>query len=278
MLNVFYNSEGIRVEVGNISKLNKNLPWTLNVKKHVSGDIQWSTTLEDYWFATYPNTEMFDIEIIDSRGFTIFAKKWNIVEHGNFFYKSLWLYNLSLIREGKLPKGLVIGTHDGEFGEWVPSVLNRECSVTLVEASDKQYNQLIKNYKNNSLVTTIQNLITPHGGEVNFYEGGAGYTNSVIERVINHWEKEQITSKRKSSISITDLVIKYCGGKLDWLHLDVEGLDASLVLALREDLLPNLIIFEDANLLTEEKNNLMSFLENKGYCSNSENGICMSIK
>lgn len=278
MLNVIYNSDGIKVEVSNISKVNKNLPWTLNIKKHVSGEIQWSTIMEDFWVATYPNIEMFDVEIIDSRGFIIYTKKWNIVEHGNFFYKSLWLYNKSLIKEGKFPKGLVIGTHDGEFGEWVPSVLNRECKVTLVEASDNQYNKLVENYKNNSLVTTIKNLVTPNGGDVDFFEGGAGYTNSVVERVINHWEKEKITTNKKSSISTNDLIKKYCDGQIDWLHLDVEGLDAKLLLSLEPNLIPNFIIYEDYNLEQQENLELLNFMKEMGFSIKSENGICLLMR
>jgi hypothetical protein len=60
----------------------------------------------------------------------------------NHFYKSLWTYNKSLLSNGKFPTGLVIGTHDGEFGEWVPSVQNRLCRVVLVEASNNQWGYL----------------------------------------------------------------------------------------------------------------------------------------
>jgi len=157
MITVTYNSDGIKVNVGHISKYNKNLPLKLNIRKHVSGEIQWSSNLNDNWFATYPNTEMFDVEILDSRGAIVYIKKWDIMEHGNHFYKSLWLYNKSLLSNGKFPTGLVIGTHDGEFGEWVPIVQNRECKVVLVEASDKQFNKLKQNYIKNSLVKPIQN-------------------------------------------------------------------------------------------------------------------------
>ena len=47
------------------------------------------------------------------------------------------------------PRGLVIGTHDGEFGEWVPVVKKRECEVVLVEASDSQFQKLKENYPKN---------------------------------------------------------------------------------------------------------------------------------
>lgn len=280
MIKVEYNSEGIKVSVGEISKYNNNLPFTLNIRKHVSGQIQWSGTLNDNWFATYPNTEMFDVEIIDSKHNIIYTKKWDVIEHGNHFYKSLWLYNKKLISNGIFPKGLVIGTHDGEFGEWVPISQKREAKIVLVEASDIQYSNLKNNYKNNSHITTIQKLITPNGGKVEFFEGGAGYTNTVVEKVIRHWESEEIHSTIKSSISITDLILNECDGKIDWLHLDVEGLDAKLIMGIDETKvsLPSFIIFEDYNLSNEEKEIIYNYLHVRGYETKSEGGICEAVK
>ena len=280
MITITYNSEGIKVNVGHISKYNQNLPLKLKIKKHVSGELQWSTNLNDNWYATYPNTEMFDVEICDSKDKTIYVKKWDVMEHGNHFYKSLWMYNKSVLSNGKFPKGLVIGTHDGEFGEWVPIVQKRECNVILVEASENQFNKLKNNYKNNSLVKPIQNLITPNGGEVEFFEGGAGYTNTVVENVIRHWEKEEISSTKRNSISITDLILNECGGHIDWIHLDVEGLDAKLIMGIDEDkiTLPNFIIFEDYNLSQDKKDEIYNWLHQKGYQTYSEGGICEAVK
>jgi hypothetical protein len=280
MITVTYNSEGIKINVGEISKYNKNLPLRLKIKKHVSGEEQWSIDLNDYWFATYPNTEMFDVEITDSNGRIVYVKTWDVMEHGNHFYKSLWMYNKGLLSKGIFPKGLVIGTHDGEFGEWVPIVQKRECSVVLVEASDKQYQKLKNNYKNHSLVKPIQSLITPNGGEVEFFEGGAGYTNTIVENVIRHWETEEITSTKRDSISITDLILSECYGHIDWLHLDVEGLDAQLIMGIDESkiTLPNFIIFEDYNLPQEKKDEIYGWLHQRGYQTYSEGGICEAVK
>ena len=280
MIQVTYNKDGIRVEVEVISKYNENTPFTLNIKKHVSGEIQWSTILSDNWYATYPNTEMFDVELRDSKNTIVYTKKWDIMEHGNHFYKSLWIYNKSLISNGKFPKGLVIGTHDGEFGEWVPIVLKNECQVVLVEASDKQFGVLDKNYGNRSLVTLVNDLVTPNGGEVEFFEGGEGYTNTIVEDVIRHWEKEEIKSTKRDSISITDLILEKCGGQIDWLHLDVEGLDSQLIMGIDTEkvFLPNFVIFEDYNLSQDKKDEIYSWLFNQGYDIYSEGGICEAIK
>jgi FkbM family methyltransferase len=280
MITVTYNLDGIKVNVGEISKYNKNLPLRLKIKKHVSGEEQWSSDLNDNWFATFPNTEMFDVEIYDTKDKLVYKKVWDIMEHGNHFYKSLWMFNKGILSNGKFPKGLVIGTHDGEFGEWVPIVQKRECNVVLVEASDKQYDKLKNNYKNNSMVKTIQNLVTVNGGEVEFFEGGEGYTNTVVENVIRHWEIEEINSTKRDSISITDLILTECNGHIDWLHLDVEGLDAQLIMGIDESKvqLPNFIIFEDYNLTDEKKIEIYSWFHEKEYKTYSEGGICEAVK
>jgi FkbM family methyltransferase len=223
---------------------------------------------------------MFDVELRDSKNNIVYTKKWDVMEHGNHFYKSLWIYNKSLISNGKFPKGLVIGTHDGEFGEWVPIVLKNECQVVLVEASDKQFGVLNKNYGNRSLVTLVNDLVTPNGGEVEFFEGGEGYTNTIVEDVIRHWEKEEIKSTKRDSISITDLILEKCGGQIDWLHLDVEGLDSQLIMGIDTEKvsLPKFIIFEDYNLSQDKKNEIYSWLFNQGYDIYSEGGICEAVK
>lgn len=280
MINVVYKEDGIRVDIHHTQNYNSHQPYTLKVKKHVSGEVQWETQLYDEWFATFPTTEMYDIQIVDSTGNDIYTKKWDVMENGNHFYKSLWMYNKSLLSKGIFPQGLVIGTHDGEFGEWVPLVLNRDCNIVLVEASDKQFEKLKTNYKSFSRVRTLQNLVTPNGGNVEFFEGGEGYTNSVVEKVIRDWETEEIKSTEKTSISITDLILEFCDGKIDWLHLDVEGLDAKLIMGIEEEkvTLPNFIIFEDYNLDENHKNEIYKWLENKGYQLFSDGGICEAIK
>jgi FkbM family methyltransferase len=246
----------------------------------VSGEVQWETQLRDGWFATFPSTEMYDVEITDNLNNILYSKKWDVVEHGNHFYKSLWLYNKKLLSQGKFPKGLVIGTHDGEFGEWVPIVQNRDCKVVLIEASDKQFQKLTNNYSKNSSVKLIQNLITTDGRDVEFFEGGEGYTNTIVEKVIRHWETEEIHSTTKSSISITDLIISECDGKIDWLHLDVEGLDAKLIMSIDENIikLPDFIIFEDYNLSDSEKKEIYEWLGERNYSLFSEGGICEAVR
>lgn len=280
MIRVEYNKDGIKVEVGEISKYNSNIPFKMNIRKHVSGELLWGTDLNDFWYATFPSTEMFDVEILDSKGIPVYHKRWDVMEHGTDFYKSLWLYCKKIVSNGKIPRGLVIGTHDGEFGEWVPVIKSSFSEVLLVEGSQPQYEKLVQNYKNNSRVKTLNGIITPEGGKVEFFEGGAGYTNTVVERVIRHWETEEVKSTVYDSISINDLILDNFSDGIDWLHLDVEGLDSKLIRSIDESKisLPDFIIFEDYNLSPEEKEEIYSYLRDREYKIKSDSGICEAVR
>lgn len=279
MIEVKYSNDGIRVDLKNVDDFNPNQPYNINFRKHISGEFQWGTKLPNYSYATFPSTEMYDVEITDNKGFPIYTKRWDVMEHGTYFYKSLWIYCKGLISNGKLPNGLVIGTHDGEFGEWVPVVMSKLSKVVLVEASEKQYKKLYQNYAKNDMVKFVNELITPDGGEVEFFEGGEGYTNSVVESVIKHWETEEIKSTKRNSISINKLINDNFQNGLDWLHLDVEGLDDKLIMGIEnKNLIPNLVIFEDYNLSQERKNIIYKFFSDLGYKNYSEGGICISFK
>ena len=279
MIQIDY-SEGIKISVGNLRGIFKpeQLPLKIEIKRVISKEIAWTTNLDNNMWASYPSNEINDVVVKDAQGNFIYQYYWDVLEHGSIFYKSLWLYCKSIINEGRKPVGLVIGTHDGEFGEWVPLARNFMSDMLLVEGSSKQFNKLVANYQNKSGVDILFDLITPDGSDVEFFEGGAGYTNSVVKRVIDHWETEEVHSTKRTSTSINDLIksrFTSFNRKLDWLHLDVEGLDAKLLMAIENDLLPNFVIFEDFNLIPEEKSELMDILLSKGYSSRSEGGICM---
>ena len=137
---------------------------------------------------------------------------------------------------------------------------------------------LFRSYQGFQNVTLKHELITTDGKPVEFFEGGRGYTNSVVENVIRNWEIEEISKTLRSSTSINDLIKNTPQGKIDWLHLDVEGLDSKLIMSIEEKNLPNLIIFEDFNLSEEEKKEIYNWLSAKNYKNTSLGGICTSIR
>jgi hypothetical protein len=276
MINIEYNSDGIKVTVGEVSKIfnDNQLPLKVSIKKYVSGETIWSTNVTDFMWVAFPQTEMKNVVIHDSQGNLIKEYKWSVFDHGSIHYKSLWLYCRGLINRGKKPKGIAIGTHDGEFGEWVPVADHFFSDIVLVEASQKQFDKLSQNYTNRKDLKLIKELISIDGDEVEFFEGGEGYTNSIVERVIRSWETEEITKSLKKSKSFNSL-IEDQGGKVDWIHLDVEGLDVQLLVSLKKEYIPDFIIFEDYNLSEEDRISIGDWIKQNNFKSHSEGGICM---
>ena len=282
MISVTYENGEIKITVDDLQKIYgpKDLPLKLEICKTVSQKVVWSCELNNFTWASFPNSEMHDVTIRTCTNSIIYHYNWDPIQNGSFHYKSLWLYCDNLLRYGVKPKGIAIGTHDGEFGEWVPLAINDKSEILLVEGSEDQYNNLFKNFGWKLDLKLLNAIITPMGGEVEFFEGGKGYTNTVIERVIKAWETEEYHSTKRNSIGINDLLRNNIelGKKFDWIHMDVEGLDAKLIMAIENDLLPNFIIFEDNNLFQDEKIQIYNWLEERGYSLHAHSGICTASK
>jgi hypothetical protein len=282
MIKISYEN-GIRIDTENLKGIIEEdlLPLKVFFKNSVTKKVVWQTSLGSNMWASYPNNEMIDVLISDSKDNFIYQYLWDVLYHGSVFYKSLWLYCKSIVNGGRIPNGIAIGTHDGDFGEWCPLVRYNLSDMVLVEGSKKQFDDLLENYKYNQNLTFVNEIITTDGMDVDFFEGGRGYTNSVIERVIRGWEIEEIQSSRRTSISINKLIDDFViskGKTLDWIHMDVEGLDAQLLMSINEKYLPKFIIFEDYNLKPDEKTFLLEWIKSKGFNYYSNNGICMINK
>jgi len=273
MIKIDYSNRKIRVETKTVTSILKT-PLRLSIQSHVSKNEIWSSELNDGWWAEFPNNEMNDVVITDRDGSVVADKKWDVIQDGNELYQSLYFYCLNIFNSGRTPKGVAIGTHDGLFGEWVPCVLKGITKATLVEASEPQFKKLFETYNIFNNVELVNRLVTIDGKPVEFFEGGRGYTNSVIERVIREWEKEEINSTIKDSVSINDLITE----SIDWIHTDVEGYDAELIMSIEKDKLPNLIIFEHENLESVQNDQLKNYLLGLGYGLEYKNVSCLAIR
>jgi hypothetical protein len=277
MINIDYSNKKIRVETKDVSLIFK-LPLRLSILSHVSGKEIWDSQLNDGWWAEFPNNEMNDVVIHDAEGRYVTSRRWNVTQDGSELYKSLYFFCDQISKRGRKAKGIAVGTHDGLFGEWVPCVLDYNTEAILVEASKKQFDKLKENYNSLPNVTLINNLITSDGKPVEFFEGGLGYTNSIVENVIKSWEKEEINVTLRESISIENLIQNLAGGAIDWIHTDVEGYDSKILMSIPDHLLPKLVMFEHENMSEEENKILREFLEERGYKLNYQNVSCVGFK
>ena len=242
--------------------------------KTIMGEVAWSSNLYSGHFSQYLMNTYTNVDIIDSLGNKLFEWVWNPFIHGDYAhqYFEIWALN------NRGSNGIAIGTHNGMTGEWIGPVNKGLLKSTLVEASDIQFKDLVKYYKDKKWINCIQSLITTDGSDVIFYEGGDGFTNSLSKDIIEkHVSVEEITTTIKQSKSINDLIIESSErGKVRWIHIDVEGLDGELVYAINDDLLPDLLLFESLHMEEEYYNNLSQYLTRKGYSvtKSGRNTIC----
>jgi hypothetical protein len=200
--------------------------------------------------------------------------KWDIVSYGDEIEKSLWFYLKTRKELNLKSNGLVIGTHDGRNGHWIYAIKENLSNALLIDGSDKQFSELQKNYKGVQNIKMMNTIVTVNGGTVEWYQGGEGYTDTVVSDLIHDWlEDSQITKVQKESISFVELTNQ---NDFDWIHLDVEGIDGDLILSLEK--LPNVIVYESMNLGKEMETKLNEWFVKNNYNVLVCNGNTMATR
>jgi hypothetical protein len=267
----------IKVSTGDLSLVfsNEELPLIFSVINNNNQEI-WNCKLNSFCWGIYYEICYKTIKVRTNNGVELDKWQWDVFQHGDICHQIFHTWSL----KNKGTKGIAIGTHDGTDGEWVGPVSSGLLEAVLVEPSDKQHSILKLIYSNMPNVSIEKLLVTPKGGEVEFFEGGNGKTNSVNPEHIYRSEGQIITSTKYQSVTIRDLLNKYnIGNEKWWLHLDVEDLDDKLLLSFDHSniQLPSCLIFEHEGLSEERSNDIHNWLNEKEYfCKKSaRNTICL---
>jgi FkbM family methyltransferase len=167
--------------------------------------------------------------------------------------------------------GLIIGANDGTGGDYVvPYMRGLIKNMVLVEASERTFKSLKRNYQNDSKVKTINKLVSTKTEKIKFYEStsGPGLVNSVYKNFANFFN-EEIIEVEKEAIGINEIIAETTKEiEIDWLHIDVEGLDGELITAIDFEIFkPKIIIYENINRIGQKisSDDLSNFLMKKGY-------------
>ena len=277
MINIKYTRENniTLLECGHMDHIKSYLPLTAKFVNIVSGEIHFESELNSFSWCSWQGAELItDILVYTSEGKLLYEWKWDVVVHGDEIEKSLWFYLKSRNDSGIVSNGLVIGSHDGRNGHWIYPIKKNISSATLIDGSKKQFKDLKKNYKDYQNVKLKNTIVTVDGSDVTWYQGGEGYTDTIKEGFIDKWiDQKEITKTTQSSISINTLMKDE---QFDWLHLDVEGIDADLILGLEEK--PNVIIYESMNLTQEETTRLKVWFDEFKYRTIVIGGNTMATK
>jgi hypothetical protein len=263
------------INLNDMCHISDNLPLKLKLKNIVTGEIHYQVDLNPNAWAVWSGAELItDILIYDSTGELIFEKRWDVTEYGDLVEKDLWYYLKSRKNKGLKSNGLVIGTHDGRNGHWIYPIKHGLSTATLIDGSDNQYIELKRNYYNNPFVETKNLIVTTDGSDVEWYQGGEGYTDTVVKELIESWLVDKpITKSSRKSVAINQLMLEQ---EYDWLHLDVEGIDGDLILCLEQR--PNVIIYESMNLPQEMIEKLTEWFSVNEYITITDNGNTIAKK
>ena len=248
------------------------LPFIFEVSNE--SKILWSTNLYPNMWASW--------DTVNNDNFVVVIKNKQNEIISKFIY-DIWVnrnateqFFETWIKKNPNTKGIAIGTHDGTSGEWVKHIKNNSTYAVLVEASKKQFDELTQNYSNFNNVSFRNNVITGNGGNVNFYEFGDGYANTLSETHCKKhvFDNEEIVVLNVDSISINELILQEnLQDTLDWLHLDTESIDDEIIMSLdfSKVIKPKLIIFETINFSEERTGSseridkLFDWLKSNGY-------------
>lgn len=256
-----------RIETKSPTFLKKeDFPLSVDFVKTVNGEIGWSTTLNENSWATWKGGDTpYDFVIRTATGRPIKYHDFDVERDGDTIEKTLWYHLQSITYAGQIPKGMVIGCHDGLFGHWVFPVIHQMTDVVLVDGSSRQLAAAEDNYSRFG-AKFVRAIVTTDGQPVQWHTGGEGYTDTVVKSVIDQFlaDSDQLV-ELKESVRMRDLVLEHAADGLDWLHLDVEGLDADLIFDLPIE--PTLIILETSHVKSNNQKymKLLSWFSQHGY-------------
>jgi FkbM family methyltransferase len=263
-------SSSCRFEIGN-DIMNffdeEDLPIRFHVKKLLNGECIFSREMYANHWASHPAVEYCYIEAETAKGVSIFKDEWDPIKHGCLSDSLFYTWCLKNPRSN----GLIIGANDGTGGDYVvPYMRGLIKNMVLVEASERTFKSLKRNYQNDSKVKTINKLVSTKTEKIKFYEStsGPGLVNSVYKNFANFFN-EEIIEVEKEAIGINEIIAETTKEiEIDWLHIDVEGLDGELITAIDFEIFkPKIIIYENINRIGQKisSDDLSNFLMKKGY-------------
>lgn len=277
MINITYDrkTNTTKVLLGNTSLISEEGKLKVVFKNIITNEIHYEPILGVNTWCTWCGAELItDVLFYNNKNQLVYEHKWDIIRDGDEIEKSLWLYLKNRQNNNLSSNGLVIGTHDGRNGHWIYSIKHGLSKATLIDGSDEQYINLVKNYQNNPFVETKNLIVTTDGLDVEWYQGGEGYTDTVVKELIESWvDSNEITKTSRSSVAINKIMSEK---EYDWIHLDVEGIDGDLILSLEQR--PNVIIYESMNLPQEMTDKLKNWFKFNGYVTITDNGNTIAKK
>lgn len=251
MIKVYIEDSGIKCETSHDAKINeKHFPLKFVITELVSNKPIWESELNLGMWAKWNGMRDINAKVITKDG--IILKEFNYdYTNENLDLYEFWDY---FCRINKTSIGLILGCGTGTWGEWVIPVHREKIRCHLVEGTEKTFEELKKIYGENKQFKIYNHIITAKGGNCTFYEcepyNEFNTTNyDYLKKIPNN---SKLEPKSKLSKSINVLLDEI--GAIDWIRIDLEGIDYEIITTIPKDKLNSLkmLQYEHLNLDAEK--------------------------
>ena len=225
--------------------------------------IIWESKLNPSTWVSFPSRHTVDLQISTKSNKVLYyipfnkTKYFDLIE--DIFYNCILTHNLK--------NGVVVGAGDGSYGEWLNPVIKGLTKVLLIEPNEKEFEILYEDFKHYSNIDFLNKGVDIEKSNREFFicPEWLGISSVIKENILNFKiEEKNILSEMIECESLNFLLKK---DSYDWLRLDVEGLDSSLIFSLDKDVLKSLkyIQYEHINITEEDKIKTNIYLESNGF-------------
>jgi FkbM family methyltransferase len=250
----------------------EEMPLKFRVEDWLTSHIYYEANLDRGWWASYDNTGF--------KNFCVYTKSGKILKKLQFdpyndVSKIEEAFNI-WISSRKRSKGLVLGAGNGRWGEWLMNVVNNDCSAVLVEGDPNNHKALEVSHKSRSNVKIENCVVSPNGGKVKFWIAPQNMVSSlnvdVVKKFFPESDPEFVEVESKT---INQIIKENFTSDLDWIRIDLEGLDHEIIMGLDPRIVPNLkmVLFENMNISSFEYSDIKNKLSNMGFSNFIDIGI-----
>ena len=239
-------------------------PLKFKVEEWVNNNLIWECDIYEGHWASYGELNFKNFSIYTKSNKLIkkyeFSPYMSVGDIEEFFY--LW------VGSRERTNGIVLGAGTGLWGEWVHQTLNYNCNVVLVEGDPNNIEKLESVFKDKVNVIIEPIVVSPKGGKVKFWIAPFGLVSSMdrenVKKFLPDSEPECIEVESKS---VTELMTKHFPDKIDWLRIDLEGIDYDVIMNIDDSMLQKLsmIIYENMNITDNQIEEINSKLIRNGY-------------
>ncbi len=166
---------------------------------------------------------------------------------------------------------LQIGAFDGDFDDPIAGLIRKYgWRGLLVEPQPRAFEQLRKNYSDQTQLTFENAAIGDHDGTVKLYtmkDATSPLASFEHRHLVRHAQQpNDIIEHQVCSLTLSSLLQRHGIQHVDLLQIDVEGYDGQIIRSIDSSVLnPPIIRYEHANLLEAERCACIELLASRGY-------------